>query len=140
MVCIVYVTNVVTLKGFYMTMQTSNKDEIIDKDEVLKMAREAGNFKSHALPEPWIPFFEAFAKLVYDRGWRDGYTSCDNDNKTLTSALIEDAVEEEREACLDVIETHRIPVGNSAAGEMACEWTYEALKEIVAKIRARGNI
>ena len=25
--------------------------------------------------------------------------------------------------CIDKIETHRIPVGNSAAGEMACEWT-----------------
>jgi hypothetical protein len=32
--------------------------------------------------------------------------------------------------CLDKIETYRIPVGNSAAGEMACEWTYDALKEI----------
>ena len=49
------------------------------------------------------------------------------------------AVLAEREACLDVIETHRIPVGNSAAGEMACEWTYDALKEIVAKIQARGE-
>ena len=45
----------------------------------------------------------------------------------------------EREACLDVVETHRIPVGNSSAGEMACEWTYEALKEISATIRARGE-
>jgi len=40
-----------------------------------------------------------FAKMVYDRGWMGGYTSCDNDNKTLTSALIADAVEDEREAC-----------------------------------------
>ena len=32
--------------------------------------------------------------------------------------------------CVDKIETYRIPVGNSAAGEMACEWTYAALKEI----------
>ena len=32
--------------------------------------------------------------------------------------------------CIDKIETHRIPVGNSAAGEMACEWTYAALHEI----------
>ncbi len=36
----------------------------LTSEEVLEMAREAGNFKSHALPEPWIPFFEAFAKLV----------------------------------------------------------------------------
>jgi hypothetical protein len=45
----------------------------------------------------------------------------------------------EREACVNVIETHRIPVGNSAAGEMACEWTYDALKEIRTAIRARGE-
>jgi hypothetical protein len=32
--------------------------------------------------------------------------------------------------CINKIETYRIPVGNSAAGEMACEWTYDALKEI----------
>ena len=34
------------------------------QDEIIEMAKEAGNFKSHALPEPWIPFFVAFAKLV----------------------------------------------------------------------------
>jgi hypothetical protein len=32
--------------------------------------------------------------------------------------------------CINKIETYRIPVGNSAAGEMACEWTHAALKEI----------
>jgi hypothetical protein len=32
--------------------------------------------------------------------------------------------------CIDKIETYRIPVGNSSAGELACEWTYAALKEI----------
>ena len=37
--------------------------------------------------------------------------------------------------CIDKIETHRIPVGNSAAGEMACEWTYAALKEIRDEIK-----
>jgi hypothetical protein len=54
-------------------------------------------------------------------------------------ALVKRYVEAEREACLDVVKTHRIPVGNSSAGEMACEWTYGALKEIVAKIQARGE-
>jgi hypothetical protein len=37
--------------------------------------------------------------------------------------------------CIDKIETHRIPVGNSAAGEMACEWTYAALKELRDEIK-----
>jgi hypothetical protein len=37
--------------------------------------------------------------------------------------------------CIEKIETHRIPVGNSAAGEMACEWTYEALKQVRDEIK-----
>lgn len=45
----------------------------------------------------------------------------------------------EREACAKIVETYRIPVGNSAAGEMACEWTHDALKEILDAIRARGQ-
>lgn len=31
--------------------------------------------------------------------------------------------------CIDKIETYQIPCGTSAA-EMACEWTYDALKSI----------
>lgn len=42
--------------------------------------------------------------------------------------------------CIDKIETHRIPVGNSAAGEMACEWTYDALKEIRDEIKQHFGI
>ena len=39
--------------------------------------------------------------------------------------------------CIDSIETYRIPCGNSAAGEMACEWTYDALKEIRDEIKEK---
>ena len=46
------------------------------------------------------------------------------------------AVAQERERCIGIIESHHIPVGNSAAGEMACEWTYDALKTILDAIRA----
>ena len=42
--------------------------------------------------------------------------------------------------CIDKIETHRIPVGNSAAGEMACEWTYEALKEVRDEIKEHFGV
>lgn len=42
--------------------------------------------------------------------------------------------------CIDKIETHRIPVGNSAAGEMACEWTYDALKEIRDDIKLHFGV
>jgi len=42
--------------------------------------------------------------------------------------------------CINKIETHRIPVGNSAAGEMACEWTYNALKELRDEIKEHFEI
>ena len=42
--------------------------------------------------------------------------------------------------CIDKIETYKIPVGNSAAGEMACEWTYDALKEIRDDIKEHFGV
>lgn len=41
--------------------------------------------------------------------------------------------------CVDIIETHHIPVGNSAAGEMACEWTYDALQAIRDRIQDKED-
>jgi hypothetical protein len=32
--------------------------------------------------------------------------------------------------CVSIVEKYRVPVGNSSAGELACEWTMEALREI----------
>jgi phosphatidylserine decarboxylase len=43
----------------------------------------------------------------------------------------------ERSRCVKIIENHQIPVGNSSAGEIACEMTYSALKEIRDQIRGR---
>jgi hypothetical protein len=45
----------------------------------------------------------------------------------------------EREACIKIIEAYQIPVGKSAAGEMARDWTVDALKYIRDEIRARGE-
>jgi hypothetical protein len=42
--------------------------------------------------------------------------------------------------CINKIETHEIPVGSSAAGEIACEMTYSALKEIRDKIREHFGV
>ena len=42
--------------------------------------------------------------------------------------------------CINKIETHQIPVGNSAAGEMACEWTYAALNEISGEIKEHFGV
>jgi hypothetical protein len=72
--------------------------------EIIEMARQVLSKDIDGLWLAGTPDLEAFAKLVYDRRWMNGYTSCDNDNKTLTSVLIADAVEEEREACAKVCE------------------------------------
>jgi hypothetical protein len=42
--------------------------------------------------------------------------------------------------CIDKIETYRIPVGNSSSGELACEWTYAALKEIRDEIKEHFGV
>ena len=39
--------------------------------------------------------------------------------------------------CIDIIETYRIPVGNSRSGELAAEWTWDALVTIRNEIRER---
>jgi hypothetical protein len=40
------------------------------------------------------------------------------------------------EGAAKVLTHHQIPVGNSAAGEMACDWTYAALRECCENILA----
>jgi hypothetical protein len=47
--------------------------------------------------------------------------------------------DDEREACVKIIEAYQIPVGNSSAGERAADWTYDALRSIRAEIRERRN-
>jgi hypothetical protein len=42
--------------------------------------------------------------------------------------------------CIDKIETYRIPVGNSRSGELACEWTYNALRDIRDEIKENFGI
>lgn len=41
----------------------------------------------------------------------------------------------ERDRCIDIIENYQIPVGASTAGEIACEMTYMALREIRDEIK-----
>ena len=50
-------------------------------------------------------------------------------------AALDAAVAAERKRCVDIIERYRVPVGNSSAGEMAAEWTIDALKAIRDEIR-----
>ena len=64
----------------------------------------------------------------------------DTSGKWVSTDKLQDIVEKVTQVCIDKIETYRIPVGNSAAGEMACEWTYDALKEIRDDIKEHFGI
>lgn len=59
---------------------------------------------------------------------------------TALEAMIAKAGEMMRSKAINEVETYRIPVGNSPAGELACEWTYDALKEIRDEIRALPGV
>lgn len=53
-----------------------------------------------------------------------------------TAAALRQARNNALEEALTVLHHYRVPVGNSAAGELACEWTLDALRECAAAIRA----
>ena len=88
-------------------------------DEIIKLAREAGLGESltHSGGEP--------------RVWIEGADW--HDELARFATLVRTAALDE---AIKIIEEYRIPVGNSAAGELACEWTRDALEEIRDMLRA----
>lgn len=86
---------------------------------IIKLAREAGLGTSltHNGGEP--------------RVWIEGADW--HDELTRFAVLVRNAALDE---AIKIIEEYRIPVGNSAAGELACEWTRDALANIRSAIRA----
>lgn len=88
-------------------------------DEIIKLAREAGLGESlthnGGAPRVWIEGAD----------WHDELTRF--------AALVRNAALDET---IKIIEEYRVPVGNSAAGELACEWTRDALEEIRDMLRA----
>ena len=42
--------------------------------------------------------------------------------------------------CINIIESYKIPCGNSPAGELSCEWTYDALKTIRDDIKEHFGV
>jgi hypothetical protein len=50
-------------------------------------------------------------------------------------ARLAEAYEQGKSDSIRVIEAHKIPLGNSVSGELAAEWTLDALHEIRAEIR-----
>ena len=87
----------------------------MDREDIIKLAMEAG--------------------FNVEQGFLLRVTGIDEDLERF-AALV---AAHERKACIEIIETYRIPVGNSPSGELACEWTYRALHEIRDDIRERGE-
>lgn len=43
-------------------------------------------------------------------------------------------------SCVEEIHNYQVPVGNSSAGEMACEWTLDALRDVRQAIYDKHGI
>lgn len=79
----------------------------MNTEEIIKLAREA-----------------ASGMLSYDAegNWHLGEKEVERFATLVRTAALEEAIK--------VIEEYRIPVGNSPAGELACDWTRDALADI----------
>ena len=69
------------------------------QDEIIEMARQAGKFKDGVFPEPWIPFFVDFAKLVEEKATEEANARA-NASWTL---MCEKMVAFERDAIIQII-------------------------------------
>lgn len=79
------------------------------------------------LPEPFLELFRELSPHVY-AAWADQLRSYG-----------EACAAAEREAIIRIIEAYKVPIGNSCSGELAAEWTMDALRDVRDAIRARGE-
>jgi hypothetical protein len=70
------------------------------------------------------------ANLLDDDGWSTSNLTRD----------VEQFAELVIQECIDQIESYQIPVGNSPAGELASEWTYDALSTISDNIKEQFGV
>ena len=70
--------------------------------------------------------------------FKEVYGDCEWSESALTHLM--KVVDLTVRECIDKIETYRIPVGNSAAGELACEWTHDALEKIRDDIKEHFGV
>lgn len=94
------------------------------------------------LPKPRVPAVIATAENTesvrkgYEMGGYEKSPPLFDEKQVLAYGRARERAAYERAAHL--VSTYKVPIGNSAAGEMACEWTMEALAEIRDAIRALG--
>jgi hypothetical protein len=70
------------------------------------------------------------ANLLDDDGWSTSNLTRD----------VEQFAELVIQECINQIESYQIPVGNSPAGELASDWTYDALSTIRDSIKEHFGI
>jgi len=70
------------------------------------------------------------ANLLDDDGWSTSNLTRD----------VEQFAELVIQECIEQIESYQIPVGNSPAGELASEWTYDALSTIRDSIKEHFGV
>ena len=109
-------------------------------DDPKTTADQAGHACSTAelcpLPEPVAWFRAPYGTLEPNPLFRvTGPQTLEWALACYTEDQLRAAVRAERERFVRIIEAYQVPVGNSAAGEMAAEWTMEALREIRDAIR-----
>ena len=114
------------------------------REQAMQIAREAGLDVrgGDILPHYRGGVSEGYLDLIdaaYAAGAEKGKEAYEREHLRHTAPL-PDALrvmqEQVAEACIKVIEHHKIPVGNSPAGEIACRLTYGALNDLREEIRA----
>ena len=75
---------------------------------------------------------ERIKELAEQAGWDNHHSKFDTRIEKFAELIIKD--------CIGKIEAYHIPVGNSSSGELACEWTYDALKEIRDDIKENFGV
>lgn len=63
----------------------------------------------------------------------------DATDEEIALALCNRAYQEGLKSSINIVESYRVSVGNSAAGERAAEWTMENLREVREEIRELIN-
>ena len=75
---------------------------------------------------------ERIQELAEQAGWDNHHSKFDTRIEKFAELIVAE--------CINKIETYHIPVGNSAAGEMACGMTYSALNEIRDEIKKHFGV
>lgn len=84
----------------------------MNTEEIIKLAREVGGFDEFTSPPT---------------DWNKGDFVISPEQLSKFATFVHNAALKE---AIKVIEEYRIPVGNSPAGELACDWTRDALADI----------